>query len=61
MKDLATEAMPSFTCSITEGCESEELEVVVVVGAGSPANLGKVRVNGSSGYSDLMGMLTGQA
>jgi hypothetical protein len=36
--DLATEATPSFTCSITEGFSSE-WAVVVVEGAGSPANL----------------------
>ena len=36
--DLATEATPIFTCSITEDVSSE-WAVVVVEGAGSPANL----------------------
>ena len=42
--DLATEATPSFTCSITEGASSE-CAVVVVEGAGSPANLDILRIS----------------
>ena len=37
-KDFTTEATPSLTCSITVGFSSA-WAVVVVVGAGSPANL----------------------
>ena len=42
--DLATEATPNFTCSIMEDVSSE-WAVVVVEGAGSPANLASLSLD----------------